>query len=857
LHPMSPTEFRYGGAPTSVQRVVKAPPTVAQAARLRKLRLAHKVQVGPVVTSGVECSELDWEGRQCVWSWALGHISGHQCILRLELDPTVVQHLGNYPRDQPKPDKDGVDVWLPLMAHGCFGLGCIDIRLQALRHEMQRKGPKNTLEEALKAIEEVCGAPRATLQAEDWERGLKRLARKAWCESSDPCAYIRVQVWRELVRVYTGAEDIDDELELAEMADSAILDWIVGDTEDMRTTAKSMPSSQLKSQASRMNGYVPTTVDFAQRLKQAMKNLQQLQGTKAYRILGVKPGSSRALIKKVFRKKALKLHPDKGGDQAAFVALQEAYNEIMELLDKREAAEENNETNENYETNDDENMEGEVDEEDDVDSDDIELDSVFEKESEKNCDSKGNFDFSCASSEVKPESEPEPSSTGDDSDEEGGVGWFARKELEAADRAADLANSVVMHGHAVLEMLDEQPIDWSRCCQHVELALAAARSVVRFANSTADLTGKVATAMSDHLDVWLQSKRGLDEAEQGTMEQSMRTKITEATEASLVLISSASTTVRCIKDASAVYWGAKESLVGGRFSEDVSQRLTFHSAIGSLVEAAYGAAEAAQGAADAVQEIQREERPDLLEHRSSSDMQAEPEGEADPEGYTGNVQRKQESQQERLLAEASLLEAMGQLKLFNHEILSLQHSVQELLKRKAIDEEALADYKEIAFLLLAEFVESSAHKFFTKMQSALQSNKSLAPKALLGLIIQTARNAFSFVVDSNPALAVPVDPRSQALRAAVALDVKAARDMLEIETIERLRGHLVKVLQSVSCDAGAWQAAASAIEATKDILLESFGRLEEGAKALEQQNESRRASYPQSYSQKDERRRTV
>lgn len=44
-----------------------------------------------------------------------------------------------------------------------------------------------------------------------------------------------------------------------------------------------------------------------------------------YEILGVAKGASDTEIKKAFRSKAHKLHPDKGGDKAAFQELNEAY----------------------------------------------------------------------------------------------------------------------------------------------------------------------------------------------------------------------------------------------------------------------------------------------------------------------------------------------------------------------------------------------------------------------------------------------------------------------------------------------------------------------------------------------------
>lgn len=56
--------------------------------------------------------------------------------------------------------------------------------------------------------------------------------------------------------------------------------------------------------------------------------------TKLYDVLGVKPSASAAEIKKAFRMKALKEHPDKGGDKEKYQSLQNAY-EVLADEDKK------------------------------------------------------------------------------------------------------------------------------------------------------------------------------------------------------------------------------------------------------------------------------------------------------------------------------------------------------------------------------------------------------------------------------------------------------------------------------------------------------------------------------------------
>jgi len=47
--------------------------------------------------------------------------------------------------------------------------------------------------------------------------------------------------------------------------------------------------------------------------------------TKLYDLLGVSPEASQAELKKSYRKKALALHPDKGGDPELFKEVTAAY----------------------------------------------------------------------------------------------------------------------------------------------------------------------------------------------------------------------------------------------------------------------------------------------------------------------------------------------------------------------------------------------------------------------------------------------------------------------------------------------------------------------------------------------------
>jgi len=57
-----------------------------------------------------------------------------------------------------------------------------------------------------------------------------------------------------------------------------------------------------------------------------------------------------------------------------------------------------------------------------------------------------------------------------------------------------------------------------------------------------------------------------------------------------------------------------------------------------------------------------------------------------------------------------------------------------------------------------------------------------------------ADRGFSFLLKSSPELAVPIDPKAQTLRAAIAVDASAVRDMLESQLFRRLQSTLTLVL---------------------------------------------------------------
>jgi len=62
---------------------------------------------------------------------------------------------------------------------------------------------------------------------------------------------------------------------------------------------------------------------------------KEVENSVYYELLGVAKTATMDEIKKAYRKKAIKMHPDKGGDQAEFQKLQQAYDVLFDK-DKRE-----------------------------------------------------------------------------------------------------------------------------------------------------------------------------------------------------------------------------------------------------------------------------------------------------------------------------------------------------------------------------------------------------------------------------------------------------------------------------------------------------------------------------------------
>lgn len=68
--------------------------------------------------------------------------------------------------------------------------------------------------------------------------------------------------------------------------------------------------------------------------EQFMKQNQNINNNEYYEILGIEKNASESQIKKAFRKKAIKTHPDRGGDIEKFKKLSEAYEVLSDKTKK-------------------------------------------------------------------------------------------------------------------------------------------------------------------------------------------------------------------------------------------------------------------------------------------------------------------------------------------------------------------------------------------------------------------------------------------------------------------------------------------------------------------------------------------
>lgn len=226
---------------------------------------------------------------------------------------------------------------------GCPTLGDSRPGLGALASELDHKTPSEALSDAWSALEEECGVSAERLEQDQINLAFRRLSQRAMGKGPEPVArFLRVQVWRELVRLDQRDEEAD---ESEDNSEERLLDTdnitdagsIAGADVEMRRLlkltelelkreAQRLPVSRLRREVARAEEYAVQLLRFDRQLRAAMEGWSRFD---AYRVIGVPRNATTAEVRRAFYRRALQVHPDKGGQTEEFQELQRAYDEVM------------------------------------------------------------------------------------------------------------------------------------------------------------------------------------------------------------------------------------------------------------------------------------------------------------------------------------------------------------------------------------------------------------------------------------------------------------------------------------------------------------------------------------------------
>jgi len=128
-----------------------------------------------------------------------------------------------------------------------------------------------------------------------------------------------------------------------------------------------------------------------------------------------------------------------------------------------------------------------------------------------------------------------------------------------------------------------------------------------------------------------------------------------------------------------------------------------------------------------------------------------------------------------------LIETLYTLTCANKELLDLQRVGEALTKRRG---RASADCRARAFQILSEMLDEAVMDFTEAMEEALRERGDNT--SIDDLTAEILYKTFGWVLKSSPHLALPMDPRSQVLRAAVAVDLAAACELLLVQVVQKI-----------------------------------------------------------------------
>lgn len=765
-------------------------PTIFEAAKTRKLRIKDAIHGDPNAFPWIEQSELDDEARRSVRSWASGKISGQQCLLRLELCGTVAQLLKKKSQKDvaQKLDSDAI-----LWVFGCARLGGDEPRLRDLKRDLESKTPTQMLLEAWDAIENECGASADKLDMDEVNLALQQLSKRARKNCSDPSAFVQVQVWRELIRLHIGAEEeADDEnpnpmmLQLDEDNDDELmLQWIKKTDQEVRETAKAMSQKQLDREAERLLDHACRMLRMEGDLQGALEGWQRFD---AYRIIGVARGASLSEVRRAFYKRALLLHPDKGGDKDAFQELQRAYEEIVSEHDSQKRTAQDDEKEERKDANETKQKKKEPKATKGEDQGSSKEKKVDEEANEsKTVDESPSADVSKSLDSTSEEDEGKLS-----------LDQLTMKASKAAESAGEGATSLLRHCHAALEALEERHT-WVKCAAAVESAVENGKTLSEAAKLVGKYTGSIAGILEETTET-----NAITQKEPGASTSVLEQYTKSTAEASVAVNMASSACLGAVAEVSAALrkfvkfdCDDEELCIKQPLADQLIAALkVLAEGTKSVAVAALDAAETAESAVREQQQQVTEEQECFSENPKIDESKQKPEPKKVDNDEGDQEAKEKEAKEAKKLLEArralnTLLDAVRSLKRTNKGLLDLQSRGRKHASSDSQSGDTLAEHRHRAFSLLAEFLDEGAVQF----QEALEvSMKDTHGASRADCILFAAERGFSFVLKSSPELALPMDPKAQTLRAALAVDESAVRGMLESQLFRRMESSLTLVL---------------------------------------------------------------
>lgn len=852
-------------------------PTVGEAARARAVRAGEAVELrdyGPVGFGRFDKGELCSEGRRCLKSWASGRISGEQCLLRLASCSSVAQLLQ---KDEPEEDLDPLGSEAALLAIGCEALRSSDPRLEAIRVDLQERGPAEVLNEAWQHVERHCGAAADDLSLGDVDNALLRLSAARRRNAAGPAAFVQVQIWRELLRAHLGVgeDEVDRDSmrrvsipgfgRVVGMHDTTMLDWMQREEEHVKLAAQALQTDHLSREGERLLHYAGQVIRLGVRLRKAMEGWQRFD---AYRILGVSRTASLSEVKRAYFKQALLVHPDKGGDKFAFQELQRAYEEILtELKENGGVARPSG---------------------DDQASDDGESPRAGRTAARRRAARPSREAARFASASDHPSSSGTgctlrlgavralmASGRGQSSQDR--IAWFASRALAFAEDAGECATEALRQCRAAREALEETPANWAQGRQHAEAALASAAAVAEAGKQVGLLTAKVSALLEEQVSIDVPGSRCLF-APQGVgsnEEPSALERAAYAASASASAVKLAAGV--CLQSVERAAVALQSAAAADGWDEEAATMVCI--ALTSLSQSSKLLAVTALDAAEAIDEAASAalEAQEIRNQEQQEEGQRAGDGDAEGGRGDGSRSRGEESEQEegrrekdevadedewwaveedeenkveeldpRQAAQAwkkleaqralsTVLEATRMLRISNLELLRIQRNARVLAAKNPSKASAdFRDRRKRAFALLAEFFDEAVLEFQETLQ-APEAEDEHAPLSFLDRVRRAAETCFGFLAKADLTLALPLDPRAQTLRAAAAMDADALRAMLQSQLAPRIETALHVVLlealirgAEVTTDDGA-----RAQQETVELLLRAFEELAAGLASSE------------------------